>query len=634
MAEGALVYRHAFLDGLRPDPELTVSEWADAHRMLSSKASAEPGPWRTDRTPYLREPMDCLSSTSPIQRVVLMFGAQLGKTEAGSNWLGYIIHHTPGPALLIQPTVDMAKRLSKQRLESMLSETPVLAERIAPSRSRDSGNTMFAKEFPGGIMILTGANSATGLRSAPCRFVFADEVDAYPQDVGGEGDPLTLAERRTSTFARRKILITSTPTLKDFSRVEREYLRSDQRRFYIPCPHCDHYQYLRWGQMKWEKGQPETVKYECENCGERFEERYKTQFLNRGEWRATAESQSSVTAGYQLSSLYSPLGWRSWPEICDDFLRAKTDPAILKTWVNTTLGETFEDEYAAKLSAEGLMARREDYASGLVPNGALILTAGVDVQGGGGAMNERLVVSVWGWGEGEEAWLVWHGDILGDPTQSEVWQKLESVLQSTWTREDGREMIISLMAIDSGGADGVTHEVYMFARDHRAMGAIAVKGSSSTGKGQPAVSRGNHVDINWRGQTIRRGCILYMIGGDTIKTTLYGRLRHNERGPGSFHFGLAADEQFFRELTAEKVQIKSSPSGFPKRVWVKDSSQRNEALDCLVYAYAGLQLMYRRLPRVNMWQQLRDQLGKPPRLPDSQTRSSRKKEKKESWLSR
>jgi phage terminase large subunit GpA-like protein len=195
--------------------------------------------------------MDCLSSNNPVQRVVMMFAAQTGKTEAGSNWLGYVIDHAPGPMLCVQPTVEMAKRLSKQRLESMITDTPCLAEKIAPARARDSGNTMFSKDFSGGIMLLTGANSSTGLRSAPCRYLFMDEVDAFPSDVDGEGDPVALAERRTTTFARRKILLTSTPTVKDFSRIEAEYQRSDQRRFYVPCPCCGEMQWLQWSRLKW-----------------------------------------------------------------------------------------------------------------------------------------------------------------------------------------------------------------------------------------------------------------------------------------------------------------------------------------------------------------------------------------------
>jgi phage terminase large subunit GpA-like protein len=299
-------------ESLRFEADLTVSEWADRHRMLSGKASAEPGPWRTDRTPYLKEVMDCLSTTSPVQRVVLMAGAQLGKTEGGANWLGYVIDHAPGPMLMVQPTVDMAKRLSKQRLESLINDTPVLSEKIAPARSRDSGNTMFSKEFPGGMMILTGANSATGLRSTPCRYIFLDEVDAFPTDVDGEGDPVTLAERRSTTFSRRKIFMTSTPTVKDFSRIESEYLLSDQRRFYVPCPCCNGMQWLKWTQLKYQDNDPKTAQYECEICSERFSENHKTGMLQAGQWRATAPGDGK-TAGFRISSLYSP----AWVEELD-----------------------------------------------------------------------------------------------------------------------------------------------------------------------------------------------------------------------------------------------------------------------------------------------------------------------------
>jgi phage terminase large subunit GpA-like protein len=449
-------WRDGFLEGLRPEQPLTVSEWADRHRRLSSKASAEPGPWRTDRTPYLREPMDCLSSESPVQRVVMMFAAQTGKTEAGSNWLGYVIDHAPGPMLCVQPTIEMAKRLSKQRLESMITETPVLAAKIAPARSRDSGNTMFSKEFSGGIMLMAGANSATGLRSAPCRYLFCDEVDAFPADVDGEGDPVSLAERRTTTFARRKILLTSTPTVKDFSRIEAEYQRSDQRRFYVPCPACGVMEWLKWGQLKWADGQPETARYQCEHCGERFEEMHKPAMLRGGEWRATAPSNGR-TAGFHLSGLYSPLGWCSWEQLVDDFLRAKADAPALKSFVNTRLAETWEEDYAAKVSADGLMAKRLDYKPGVCPAGVVLLTAGVDVQ------DNRLAVSVWGWGEGETGWMVWHQELMGDPTQTEVWGQLDQVLATEWQTEGGKHLKVAQMAMDSGGH--CTHEVYRYVRD-------------------------------------------------------------------------------------------------------------------------------------------------------------------------
>jgi len=590
------VWTAAFMDGLRPEPMLRVSEWADEHRMLSSKASAEPGRWRTGRTPYLREPMDELSTSSGVQRVVMMFASQTGKTESGSNWLGYVIDHAPGPMLLVQPTVEMAKRLSKQRLESLVTETPTLAAKIAPARSRDSGNTMFAKEFPGGMMLLTGANSATGLRSTPCRYIFMDEVDAFPADVDGEGDPVSLAEKRATTFARRKILLTSTPTVKDFSRIEAEYLRSDQRRFYVPCPCCGEMQWLKWPQLKWENNDPATAVYECEVCGERFAEIHKPAMLRGGEWRATAPSDGK-TAGFQLSGLYSPLGWLSWAEMVDDFLRAKADGPMLKTFVNTRLAETWEEDYASKVSADGLMAKRLPYEAGVCPDGVLLLTAGVDVQ------DNRLAISLFGWGEGETGWLVWHQELMGDPTQVEVWGQLDQVLATAWATEGGKELKVTQMAIDTGGH--CTHEVYNYVRERVRQGVVAIKGSSK--RGSAAVSKGNKVDVNWKGRIVKRGVVLYSVGSDTIKTTLFGRMRHNEDGPGGLRFGMAADEEYFKQLTAEKQTLRYL-KGFPVREWVKKSGDRNEALDCAVYAYAALQLSYRKFNRATMWEQLQQQL--------------------------
>jgi phage terminase large subunit GpA-like protein len=548
--------------------------------------------------------MDCLSSNSPIQRVVMMFAAQTGKTEAGSNWLGYVIDHAPGPMLCVQPTVEMAKRLSKQRLESMITDTPCLAAKIAPARARDSGNTMFSKEFSGGIMLLTGANSATGLRSAPCRYLFADEVDAFPSDVDGEGDPVALAERRTTTFARRKILLTSTPTVKDFSRIEAEYLRSDQRRFYVPCPSCGGMQWLQWPRLKWDAKRPGDVRYQCEHCGERFEENHKAAMLSAGEWRATAPSDGR-TAGFQLSGLYSPLGWCSWEQLVDDFLRAKSDAPALKAFVNTRLAETWEEDYAAAVSADGLMTKRLAYESGTCPDGVVLLTCGVDVQ------DNRLAVSVWGWGEGETGWMIWHQELMGDPTQTEVWGQLDQVLVTEWATAGGKSLKVSQVAVDSGGH--CTHEVYRYVRDRVRQNVVAIKGSSR--RNSPAVGKGSKVDVSWQGRVLKRGVTLYQLGTDTIKTTLFGRLRHNEAGGmGTLHFGMAADEEYFRQLTSERQALRYH-RGFPIREWVKKAGDRNEALDCVVYAYAAMLLFSRRMNRATMWQQLADQLDHGKKTP-------------------
>lgn len=592
------VYLQGFMDGLRPEAQLTVSEWADRYRMLSSKASAEPGPWRTSRTPYLQEPMDCLSSGSTVQRVVMMFAAQTGKTEAGSNWLGYVIDHAPGPMLCVQPTVEMAKRLSKQRLESMIYETPCLSEKIAPARSRDSGNTMFSKEFPGGMMLLTGANSATGLRSAPCRYIFADEIDAFPTDVDGEGDPVSLAEKRATTFARRKVLLTSTPTVKDYSRIETEYLRSDQRRFFVPCPECGHLQWLKWSQVKWENNDPSTAAYECESCHKQFSEIHKPAMLRRGEWRPTADGDGR-TAGFQLSGLYSPLGWFSWSDMVEEFLRAKSDAPALKTWVNTRCAETWEEDYASKVSAEGLQERCEHYEPGILPDGALVLTFGVDVQ------DNRFAISGWAWGRAEECWLIYHQEIYGDPSRPELWKQLDELILREWPHAAGRPIRPDVVAIDSGGH--FTSEVYQYARERGRQGVIAIKGQSQRNK--PPIGKPGKVDLNSKGRTLKKGAAVFPVGSDTIKTTLFARLKHNEPGDGFLHFHQETSLDYFEQLTAEKQVLRHNRGGFPIREWVKKPHARNEALDCLVYAYAGLHHLYTRYDRRTIWDQFERRLS-------------------------
>lgn len=589
--DGALVYAEAFKAGLMPDPELTVSAWADEYRMLSQKASAEPGKWRTDRTPYLREILDCLSPSNPVQRVVFMAGAQVGKSETGNNWLGFVIHHAPGAMLLVQPTVDTAKRFSKQRLAPMIEESPVLKDLIADNRSRDGGNTQMVKEFPGGVLIITGANSAVGLRSMPVRYLFMDEIDGYPVDVDGEGDPIQLAEKRTTTFARRKIYMSSTPTVKDVSRIEREYLRSDQRKYFVPCPHCNHMQPLEWKNLKWTDDDPTTAAYACEDCGTLIEERFKHLMLPAGEWRPTSPGDGR-TAGFHLSSLYSPLGWKSWAAIVEEFLQAKSDPSLLKTFVNTVLGETWEDDYSAKLGADELRSRVEFYESGTLPARALIATAGVDVQ------DNRLAVVIRGWGRDEESWLVDHFEIYGDPSQPQIWKQLDEAIQRPIPHELAEPVNLSAVAIDSGGH--FTHEVYNYCRDRKAWGVFAIKGQSQRNK--PIIGKASKVDLNYRGRITKGAAEVYPVGSDTAKSTIYARLKLNEPGAGYYHFHAEVTEDYFNQLTAEK-QITRYIKGFPVREWVKKSGARNEALDCEVYSFAGLNWLYMRFNRRTIWDQ-------------------------------
>ncbi|RMX18056.1 phage terminase large subunit family protein [Vandammella animalimorsus] len=609
--EGAQEIERAWRDGLTPDPLLTVSEWSDRHRMLSSKASAEPGRWRTSRTPYLKDIMDCLSPTSAVERVVFMKAAQLGATEMGSNWIGYVIHHAPGPMMAVWPTVEMAKRNSKQRIDPLIEESAALAELIAPARSRDSGNTILAKEFRGGVLVMTGANSAVGLRSMPVRYLFLDEVDGYPLDVEGEGDAISLAEARTRTFARRKIFIVSTPTISGASAIEREYEASDQRRYFVPCPHCKHPQWLRFEQLRWDKGQPETAAYVCESCDTAIAEHHKTWMLERGEWRAMAEDASPKTAGFHLSSLYSPVGWRAWRDIAAAWEAAVNkesgSAAAIKTFKNTELGETWVEEGEAP-DWQRLVERREDYRIGSVPSGGLLLTAGADVQ------KDRIEVSVWAFGRGKESWLIEHRVLMGDTARDTVWKALAAMLAEQWTHACGAQMPLARLALDTGFA---TQEAYAFVRACHDPRVMAVKGVA---RGAALIGTPTAVDMTQGGKKLRRGIKVYSVAGGIAKLELYNNLRKTPevaedgvaiRYPTGFVHLPKLDAEYLQQLCAEQLITRRDRNGFPVREWQK-MRERNEALDCYVYARAAASNAGLDRFEERHWRELERQIGVAP----------------------
>lgn len=620
--EGALDIERSWREGLMPDPLLTVSEWADRHRMLSSKASAEPGRWRTSRTPYLKAIMDCLSPMSPIERVVFMKGAQVGGTECGSCWIGYIIHHAPGPMMAVWPTVEMAKRNSKQRIDPLIEESPVLAELIAPARSRDAGNTILAKEFRGGVLVMTGANSAVGLRSMPVRYLFLDEVDGYPSDVDGEGDAISLAEARTRTFARRKIFIVSTPTIAGASSIEREFDASDQRRYFVPCPHCSHRQWLRFEQLRWEKGQPETAAYICESCDQSIYEQHKTWMLEHGEWRAMSEI-TSKTAGFHLSSLYSPVGWRSWRDIAAAWESAVNkesgSASAIKTFKNTELGETWVEEGEAP-DWQRLIERREDYKIGTVPASGLLLTGGADIQ------KDRIEASIWAFGRGKESWLIEHRVLMGDTARDAVWKRLAEMIAETWTHESGAVLPLARFAIDTGFA---TQEAYAFVRLVKDSRIMAVKGVA---RGAALVGTPTAVDATTGGKKLRRGVKVFSVVGGIAKLEFYNNLRKSAdvledgvtiRYPTGFVHLPRIDAEFIQQLCAEQLVTRRDRKGYAIREWQK-MRERNEALDCYVYARAAASLAGLDRFEERHWLGLETQLGTATStsLPIKQTEST------------
>ncbi len=600
--------------GLKPDPAYTVSEWADTYRMLSSKAAAEPGKWRTARTPYLREIMDCLSASSPVQRIAFMKGSQIGGTEALNNAIGYVIHMTPGSILAVSPTELLAKRNSRQRIEPLIADVPELRERIAPARSRDSGNTVLSKDFPGGVLVMTGANSAVGLRSMPARFLLLDEVDGYPGDVDDEGDPILLAERRSATFAkRRKIFLVSTPTLKGTSRIRREFEASDKRYYFCPCPFCAYKQPIKFEHLTWPEGEPHKVALKCEDCEKLIYEHSKTQMLKEGEWIATAKGDG-LTRGYHLSSLYSPVGWFSWQEAARMFEQAQEHPELMKGFVNTVLGEAYEDEYDAP-EWERLYERREKYPIGTVPHGGLFLTAGVDIQ------RDRIECEIVVWGRNKESWSVDYLVLDGNTAEQAVWNKLKKVLEKDWPHACGATLPIRVMCVDSGYA---TQDVYGWvkkfpqavwggagARASQPRTVVAIKGRDTE---TALVSSVSKADLGGK----RQGLRVWNLGVSLLKGELYRWLKlprptdeDLEKGEafpmGSCHFP-EYGEEFFKQITAERRVIRLH-KGFPKASWEKDPTCNNEALDCRNYARAAASIYGLDRFKEVQWRRMEKALG-------------------------
>jgi len=561
---------------LRSEPAFTVSEWADEHRKLSSEASAEPGAWRTSRTPYLREIMDCLSSYSAIETVAVMKGAQIGMSETALNALGYFIHHAPGPILYVLPTLDVVAKFSRGRLDTMITESPALLERIPKARSRDSVNSVDEKKFPGGILYLAGANSPASLRSLPIRYLLLDEVDAYPISAGEEGDPVNLASKRTSAFYRRKILMLSTPKLKDTSRIGSAFREGDQRYYMITCDGCGAEQPIMWKQIKWPKGEPQKAVFRCAHCGHDHEEHRKIQLLENGEWRPTAEAKKPAYRSYHLSSLYSP--WATWASIAQEFVDChgadgKADPAKLQVFVNTNLGEEW-DEPGERVDAEGLIGLREEYGP-VLPERIAVLTLGVDVQ------PDRLEAEVVGWGADEESWSIETHVLLGDPEQDHVWDALNDLRRKRFAHPgySGEGLRIQACCVDTGGSN--TARVYAYAAKWHHEKVWAIKGSKTFAA---------EIWPKKPSRTKKSGTNFFMIGVSAAKQAIYrrlGRTGATHSGAGACHFGMHNDQEYFDQLTAEVLKTKIL-NGFPTKYWWKPDKKRNEALDMRVYAFAAL----------------------------------------------
>ena len=508
--------------------------------------------------------MDACSDPQ-IQEVVVMAGAQLGKTEAILNIIGYHIHQNPCPILVLQPTLEMAQAFSKDRIASgLLRSTPVLKDKVKDPRARDSGNTTLHKVFAGGAVTIVGANSPAGLASRPIRIVLCDEVDRYPTSAGTEGDPIQLARKRSATYFNRKIIMVSTPTNKGASRIEDAFEKSDQRQYHVPCKHCESHQVLKWSNVRWEDDQPDSAKYMCEHCGTLWNEADRVWAIRNGEW--IAQKPFAGTAGFAINGLNSP--WTPLADGVRDFLSVKRNPEQLRVWTNTYLGETWEDA-GEQIDDFELADRREEMLS--VPDEVMVLTAGVDVQ------DNRLEMTVQGWGKDDESYVLDHITLYGDPSTPHLWNDLDTQLNKQYETESGRTLMIRAAAVDSGGH--FTNSVYAYCKKNQGRRIFAIKGVG--GDGKPIAGRPS------KNNTVK--CPLFPIGVDTVKDLIFARLRIQEPGSGYVHFNDILQDEYFRQLTAEKA-VTRFHRGFKKRVFEK-VRPRNEALDCMVYSIAAYSIL-------------------------------------------
>lgn len=581
---------------IAPRKPLTVSQWSDLERRLSSKGSAEPGQWRTMRNPPLAEPMDCMSARSTVNEAVLMFPIQFGKTAVAENVLGYTMDHNPGPVMVCLPgEVSMTKWVA-QKLNPMIEETPAVQRALTSVSSRDSSNTRTFKDFAGGQLYIEHAGSPSRLKSTSVRTLIVDELDEFAANLIGGDDPVEMLNGRTSAFpASYKRLYISTPQIRGLSRTEQLWLKSDQRRYHVACPHCNHRQALQWSGLHWsEDGR--NAWYACQENGCVVEERYKTEMIAGGRW--VAENPGARMRGYHINGLYYQIGLGPrWADLVEMWRDAQNDPAKLKTFINDRLAEPWEDPAMRAVKHNAIADRAEAYPLRVAPHGVLAITAGVDTQ------DDRLAVHIVGWGRGMACWVLDYIELQGDPAEDAVWVALTDLLNRPIEHADGGQLVVLSTAIDAGGHR--TEAVKDFVRRRTIRRPLVIFGAVPNNA--PVLSKPKAQDVTWRGQNDKRGVMIQHVGTVAIKHLLYSRLSTDaDKEPAKRLVHLSQDlpPEYFSGLISETYN--PSRNRFEKR-----RGARNEALDTWVYAYAATHHAELRLHRRTNsdWDEAQSRLG-------------------------
>lgn len=576
------LWQYISKNGLKPLPKTSVSQWADNYRMLSSGISAEPGKWKTSRAPYQKDIMNAFTEPG-IHRVVVKSSSQIGKSDMMNNVIGRFAHLDPCAIMMIQPTIDMAQDYSKTRIAPMIRDTKVLNNLFYDVKSRDANNTILSKVFPGGRLIMCGANSPAGLASRPIRILLADEVDRFPDSAGTEGDPVDLAAKRMTTFWNSCMGLFSTPTNEGTSRIDEEYLAGTQEEWQHKCPNCGEYHLLRhidmtvdYKEIKTPSGKKTVivndVKWRCPHCGFSFSEKEMKQTPQKYISRNKDALKNGIRSFF-VNGLTSP--WMTWSKIMREWLEAKGDPEREKVITNTVFGESYKQKGAFE-DEQIFLRRRESYGAEL-PNGVLLLTAAIDTQ------DNRLEYEVVGWGKEEECWGIRKGIVLGAPNQARTWKEIDNILDKTYQFADGKGLKVVRTFIDSGGH--YTSDVYNYCQKNFHKQRFAIKGRG--GPGIPLIykiAKANNAKAP-----------LILLGVDDGKQQIMDRLSINSPGPLYFHFpqdegikelsNRGYDDLYFKGIISEHKKVYKR-NGVLREVWETTKNVRNEPLDLRNYNLA------------------------------------------------
>ncbi|WP_073953758.1 terminase gpA endonuclease subunit [Thalassospira sp. TSL5-1] len=569
--------------GIAPDPVIKPSAWAIENLIVGDGPHAG-SKWSSDLTPYAAPILDCLAAESPHTRVSVRKSAQVGLTVVGVAWIGSIVDKTPGTIMVIFPTISLAKDFNSEKLTPAIEQTPVLNRKVNQHRSRSAkASTARKKRFPGGSMLLTGANSPSELRSKTIKYLFCDEVDQWPLSLDGQGDPMKMANARQIAFHATgdyKKFETSTPTIKGISRIDNAFEEGDQRFWMCPCPHCGEKQRLVFGSeeidygLKFNDTWPYNAHYICKHCGGEIEHYQKKEMLAAGEFIATFPEPGRHPS-FHIDALSSNI--TTWDNIAEEFLAVKDDPNELKTFVNLWLGEAWEERGDAP-EWDRLYVRRETYGGRTIPPGGIILTGAADVQADG------IYYEVKTWGRDKQSWSIDIGFLEGDTADpaNPVWGKLDQVYDRRYPDAYGNTWQVDAFGVDSGFN---SNTVYQWCRARPK--AMALKGEDGWHKAAIS-STPTKVDISIRGKRLRRGVELWHIGTWGLKAEMYANLRKDGMRdgaefdpPGFMHYTEALhDERFFKQLTAEHIKSREV-KGRTVKEWV--ATGPNHYHDCSIY---------------------------------------------------